>query len=250
MRWITAVLIAAVCSAQMPMARAQDVTTQIAPQAGRAASLTTITVPQGTTVPLTLVGPIRNKMRPGDTVRAQVAFPITVGTQLAIPAGTYVQGTLTALHPQGKRGQPATVELHMTGLLFANGYAVPLDADNMQALAIEPEPGRQETVELADARDGAPVLGEGFGEGQFPSPPPPTLPPTPHVGPNPAIVIGAIAGGTALALVLALTLGRHNMANTDYVVFDSGWQFQMVLQQPLTLDASRVADAVSAAPAR
>ncbi len=209
-----------------------------------------ITVPQGTTVPLTLVGPIRNKMKPGEAVRAKVAFPVTVGTQVAIPAGTYVQGTLTALDAQPKHGQPASVELHMTGLLFANGYAAPLDADNIQALMIEPEPGPEQTVELADARDGAPALGDGFGAGMGGGQNPPTLPPPPRLGPNPAVIGGAIAGSAAVALILALTLGRRHTANVDYIVFDSGWQFQMVLQQPLTLDANKVAAAAAAAPAQ
>ncbi len=238
MRWIAMGLIAALCGAQMPMGRAQqDAQNLSAPDAGTE----TITVPQGTTIPLTLVAPIRNKMKPGEAMRARVAFPITVGTQVAIPAGTYVQGTLTALHPVGKRGQPASVELHMTGLLFASGYSVALDATNVRALMIEPEPGHQETVELADARDGAPVLGEGFGEGQNP----PTLPSLPHEGPNPAIIFGAVAGAAAVTLVLALTLGRRHITNADYVLFDSGWQFQMMLQQPLILDAGRIANAAS-----
>jgi type IV secretion system protein VirB10 len=223
----------------MPVAGAQD-----------AQNARMITVPQGTTVPLTLVGSIRNKMKPGDAVRARVAFPVTVDTQVAIPAGTYVQGTLTALHAQPKHGQPASVELHMTGLLFANGYAVPLDADNVQALMIEPETAPKQTVELADARDGAPGLGDGFGEGMGEGQNPPTLPPTPQVGPNPAVVGGAIAGSAAIALILALTLGHHHTANVDYIVFDSGWQFQMALQQPLTLDASKVTAAAAAAPAQ
>ncbi|HZB87193.1 MAG TPA: hypothetical protein VE291_00900 [Terracidiphilus sp.] len=237
MRLIAAALIAALCGTQMPCVLAQD-----AP----GTSTGTITVPQGTNIPLTLVSPIRNRMKSGDAVRAQVAFPVTVGTQVAIPAGTYVQGTLIAVHPQGTAGKPASVELHLTGLLFANGYSVPVDATNTQALVIAPELEPQNLVELADARDGAPYLGEGFGEGQTTPPP---LPPLPHEGPNPAVIGGAIAGGAAAFVVLAIVLRHHRRATADYVVFDSGWQFQMVLGQPLILDAGKVA-AAAAAPAR
>ena len=46
-------------------------------------------VPAATVIPLTLVSQIKSKStKVGDAVRAQVAFPITVGTQMAIPAGT------------------------------------------------------------------------------------------------------------------------------------------------------------------
>jgi len=41
---------------------------------------------------------------------------------------------------------------------------------------------------------------------------------------------------------------HHRAANLDYVLFDSGWQFQIVLDQPLTIDASRIS-ALAAAPA-
>lgn len=226
MRWIAGLVIAAVCGAQMPLARAQS-----------PADPAPITVPQGTRVPLVLVNVIHSKStRPGDVVRAQVAFPIVVGTQTAIPAGTYVEGTVQALTSRAAGGQPS-IQIHFTRLLFASGYTVPLDAANTQALLLEPETGRtRATVELADARDGAPILGESTGAAQ-------TTPTLPSVGPNPAVVTGALVGAAALTLVLALTISHHRITHTDYVLFDSGWQFEMVLAQPLVLDMNKVATA-------
>ena len=82
----------------------------------------TITVPAGTVVPLTLVGQIKSKStKVGDTVRAVVAFPITVGTQVAIPAGTYVEGVVTSLTAQAKTTHQPDVQIHFTRLLYANG---------------------------------------------------------------------------------------------------------------------------------
>lgn len=230
MRWIAGLLIATLCGAQMPLAKAQN-----------PADPVPITVPQGTRVPLILVNVIHSKStRPGDTVRAQVAFPIAVGTQTAIPAGTYVEGSVLALTPRGAGGLPG-MQIHFTRLLFANGYAVPLDAANTQALLLEPEPGRtQATVELADARDGAPMLGEPAGAAQ-------TTPTAPSIGPNPTVVTGALVGAATLSLVLALTLNHHRITHADYVLFDSGWQFEMVLDQPLVLDMNKVATAANRA---
>ena len=240
-RLVALFLIASLCSAQTP--------TAIPAAAGPATPGTpsvSVTVPQGTTIALTLVSSIRSKTtKPGDPVRAMVAFPVTVGTQLAIPAGTYVEGTINAVTARPPHGQAPEVQLHFTRLLFSNGYSAPLDADNTQALLVGPEFNPQPIAELADARDGAPILGEGFGG---PAQNPPTLPPLPREGPNPAVVAGATIGGTALLLVLGLVLGHRHMTNTDYILFDGGWQFQIALQQPLTLDASQVAAAALSTP--
>jgi hypothetical protein len=62
------------------------------------------------------------------------------------------------------------------------------------------------------------------------------------------VVIGATTGGFVAIMALVFTLAHHNAKNTDYLLFDNGWQFQMVLQSPLTLDAGKVA-AAAAMPA-
>ena len=51
---------------------------------------------------------------------------------------------------------------------------------------------------------------------------------------------GAMLGGLVVILGSVLLLSRHRINNTDYVLYDAGWQFQMVLNRPLTLDAGRV----------
>ena len=229
------------CSAQIPVA-APAVATQSTPVAPSGS----VTVPQGTQIPLTLVSSIRSKTtKPGDTVRAMVAFPVTVGTQLAIPAGTYVEGVVGSVNPVGKRGQPPSVQLHFTRLLYANGYAAPLNATNTQAFLVEPEPGVsvQSSDGLADARDGAPNLGEGFAGQANPG-----LPPLPQEGPNPAVIGAAVGGSFAALVVLMVVMAHHRAASVDFVLFESGWQFQMALDQPLTVDIAQV-NAAAAAPA-
>jgi hypothetical protein len=234
MRLIALFLIATLCSAQAPI-----------PAAPGTAPSGTITVPQNTVIPLTLVNPIHSKStKPGDAVRAMVAFPVTVGSQIAIPAGSYVEGTVSSLTPPKGRVQTPGVQIHFTRLVFANGYSAPLDATNTEAYLLIPALSESTGVQLADARDGAPYLGEGFGAGQTT----PQPPPLPHVGPNPAVIGGAIGGGAALFVVLAIVMGHHH-ANLDYTMFESGWQFQMTLQQPLDLDAAKVAAAAAATPA-
>ena len=75
----------------------------------------------------------------------------------------------------------------------------------------------------------------------------PQLPPLPnnsHVGL--AVAIGAAF--TAAFVVMLVLLGRHR-GPVNGVVFDNGWQFQMVLQTPLTLDLSKISSTNSEAAA-
>jgi len=117
---------------------------------------------------------------------------------------------------------------------------------NTDALVILPPSGALGPVEIADVRAGAPFLGERFAALGQVTPTPPSLPPLPQVGPSKGLVIGAGLG--AMVGILALTLGlAHRHANAmDFVMFDNGWQFSMVLSQPLTLDALRVKQAAGA----
>lgn len=245
---IAVLLIASMCSAQTPVP-VSPVAANTAPQATTTPSTPTgtITVPPGTTIALTLVSPIMSlSTKPGATVRAVVAFPVTIGAQLAIPAGTYVEGVVNSVTLRAPHTHLPSVQLHFTRLVFTNGYSATLDAVNTDAMLIDPEPWSQSTYEIADAREGAPYLGEGFGAAGQTTPEPPPLP---RLGPNPAVVGGAIAGGfAALATVLFIAM-HHAIKNTDFLLFDNGWQFEMALESPLTLDAGKVA-AAAEMPAR
>jgi hypothetical protein len=225
-KWMTAVLLMAA------VGRAQTTSAVPPPQVPGAAQAASLVVPQGTAIPLTLLSQIKSKStKPGDSVRAVVAFPVTVGTQVAIPAGTYVQGMVqsVALPAHGSR---ATVQIHFTRLLFANGYGVALDAINSQAML-----GNGGALgQVADAAGEAPLEGDGF----FAPQAVPAQPSLPHVGPPEGAIIGGTLAGVGVLVVIAAVTHHHN-ANADYVLFDNGWQFQMKLDAPLTLDAARVA---------
>ena len=232
-RFVAVLLIASVCAAQTP-APATSAPSSAPPR---------ITVAPGTTIALTLLNPIRSRTtKPGDAVRAVVAFPVTVGTQVAIPAGTYAQGSVTAIASHGSHGQPPHVTIHFTNLLFANGYLSALDAVNSDAIMILPAVASEPTYEIADARDGAPILGKNFAVAGS-QPPQPTLPPLPQIGPSKAAIIGTGVGIMAASVGFFLWYAHHRAGTLDYVLFDNGWQFSMVLQHPLTLDAIQVAAA-------
>jgi hypothetical protein len=94
----------------------------------------TINVPPGTRVQMVLTTPINtHSTHVGDAVRAQSSFPVTIGTQTAIPAGTYAEGQITAVHRPNSSNRPA-FEMRFTRLIFANGYAVNLSGAAVASL--------------------------------------------------------------------------------------------------------------------
>jgi hypothetical protein len=181
-----------------------------------------VTVPVGTRIPLTLDSPITSKARAGDAVRAVVAFPVTVGTQLAIPVGAYVEGVIDKIT---KRGRPS-LQMRFTSIVYPNGYTVAVNGANIEARVIGP--AENSTKASAFTAGGAPNYALAA---QSTGPMPPSLPPAPsHVG---AIVGFAVA--SAVAVVVGILLVHHH-GGGDGVLLDTGWQFDMVLQSSLTVD--------------
>jgi hypothetical protein len=229
----------------MPRAFFQNAVSPVpAVQTSAPVSAHTLTLPAGTAIPLTLINPIKKKStNPGDAVRATVAFPIMAGMQVAIPAGSYVEGVVKTVTARASDTHQPEVAIHFTRLVFANGYSVNLDANSTQAEEVAPGlpgPGlgapRMELASLTLPAGGMGLFAQST----------PTLPPLPKVGPPMGVVIGASLGGTAALLAILFAVGHHSQSKMDYVLFDAGWQFQMVLENPLVVDASQVAAAAAA----
>jgi hypothetical protein len=195
-----------------------------------------IIVPAGSHISMTLSTQLTAKdTRPGTIVQAVTSFPVTVGSQVVIPVGTYVQGSVVSVKKRSSTGP--RVQIHFTGLLFGNGYSVPIDGNSLEAKVIGPETDSSAASELLPNSD-APL----YAQQQ-----PPPLPPLHNPGPNIGVIAGATLGvGVA---VLAVALLTHRNSYSSPILFDTGWQFEMVLQSPLALDASSVTTTVRAAPA-
>ena len=201
-----------------------------------------VVIPAGTRIPLTLSSPIAVKAaRPGTVVRAVTAFPVTVGTQMAIPVGAFVEGVIDKVTKGGPSG--FTLQIHFTRVLFSNGYSVPVDGANLQTRG-----GTAEPILAGSAASSTPVSNiyeSGFilAAPQFP-----TQPTTPKVGPNIALISGIIVAVTATVITLGLLIGRHSRVGG--VLYDTGWQFEMVLNNPVSINAASVPStgAISSAP--
>lgn len=65
----------------------------------------------------------------GDVFYAQTSFPVVAGAQIAIPAGTYVEGTIESVTRPTRRTSRAEIEVLFTKIIFANGYVALLPGD-------------------------------------------------------------------------------------------------------------------------
>jgi hypothetical protein len=89
-----------------------------------------ITLPAGTKVELLVTRPVRTlTAKTGDLIYAQTSFPVVTGTGIAIPAGTYVEGSIENVARPTRRSSRAEIEVLFTKIIFANGYVVPLPGD-------------------------------------------------------------------------------------------------------------------------
>ena len=190
-----------------------------------------ITVPAGTRVALGLVRPISiKKAKQGVPVYLQVTFPVTVGPQVVIPAGSYVQGTIEKVVKRDRTKQVMEFQMHSASVIFSTGYTVMLgssvDVAPTNARLMSPAPPVSGGSVPVSAAVGGPA--------------PPALPQFPSMGNgarNAIIALGV--AGTAATVALAIVHYRH-----DDVRMEAGTPVEIVLQSPLLLDQERVQAAV------
>jgi hypothetical protein len=97
-----------------------------APAAGSPAARSTagLTLPAGTKISLLLVRPVwAGKAKAGDSLYFQTNFPVTAGSTVAIPAGSYVLGRILAITPPTRKVSHANVRILFEQVILANGYA-------------------------------------------------------------------------------------------------------------------------------
>jgi hypothetical protein len=123
--------------------------------------------------------------------------------------------------------------MHFTRLTYVNGYSVDIDGANVQAKAHSPNSSSSETAGLV-ATSG-PYNSLAGQASTFPTVPPPAS----HTG----AVVGLAIGGAAATVAIVL-LGHYHGGSSG-VLFDTGWQFEMVLESPLSVDATSVAEAAA-----
>jgi hypothetical protein len=210
-RIVAAILLTAWAGmAQEVSAQAPQPDVQLPPQDASTTQKSTITVPAGTKVALALTSPLWAKTaKVGDTVHAATAFPVTVGNNMAIPPGTYVEGRIDALTRPSWLSAHAELQLHFTRLIFANGYTVELPD------VIENTGGMGSQAQTNNASAFQSAMDKGAS----------------------ASAVRDIEA--AVARVYVQVTSRND------ILLDNGASIEMLLQSPLSLEADSVAAAVS-----
>lgn len=87
----------------------------------------TLTIPVGTRIPVELEHAINTKSaRDGDTIYCKTNFPVVIDGHIAIPPGTFVQGTIQHSQRAGRVKGKAELVMVFTTLIYPNGYTVML----------------------------------------------------------------------------------------------------------------------------
>jgi len=175
-----------------------------------------IRVPAGTHIQLELINRLSTRAsHVGDAVRAQIAFPVSVGDQVVIPAGTFLEGQLQRIQPKSNQ---AKFFMNFDRVTFANGYSVSGGDGKASAKLRMPRP------------TAIPEGGFGF---QTSLPPLPS-PPTGFTVAKWAIIGAAVV--TTVVTIIAVSKARNAI---EYIL-DPGTRFEMVLDNDLQLDPAHL----------
>lgn len=191
-----------------------------------------ITLTAGTKVPLVLKAPVSTKnARPGDAIYAQTNFPIVIDDKIAIPPGTYVQGTVTQVTRAGRIKGKAELLVHFTSLIFPSGYTIilPGAVDGMpgeEHNKVKDEEGKiegsgskgKDAATIARGAEAGATVGSlaGISGG--------------HSGRD--SLLGAAGGGVIGLATVLFTRGPD-------VRLETGTAIEMVLERSITIDTSR-----------
>jgi type IV secretion system protein VirB10 len=214
-------------------------TTELSPATPPAASAKTagdpnvVTIPAGTKIPLSLKQAISTKnAREGDAVYAETAFPFVMDNRVIVPAGSYIQGTISHVERARHGSGRAEILMHFTSMIYPSGYTVMLPG------SVENTPGAddkgvkdQEGTIQQDSDTGKKVEDAAKGG-----------------------VIGTVGGATAGGLAGGLNGARVGagagaaggiawalLKRGNDVKLDVGTSIEMEIQRPITVDVTRIA---------
>lgn len=209
-----------------PVAQRQPGGRSEPPRASRPSS--TVRVPEGTTLRIKLNDALSTKTNArGDAFSAQVTQPVFVGTDMVIPVGSTVRGTVASVEKAGRVKGRSELNLRFESITLPNGHDEPIVA-TLIGIASDQE---KETVESGEGtvkgegskkRDAA-VIGAGAGIGA---------------------AIGAIAGGakgTAIGAGAGGLIGLAGVLATrgKDIELPAGTELEIQLDRPLNLPPYR-----------
>ena len=210
------------------IAAAQSTLTPVPASPAAESAKPMLTIPAGTSVPLSLKQAISTKTaRDGDPVYAETAFPFVVNERVVIPAGTYIQGRIERVQRGGHVKGHAEVLIHFTSMIYPNGYTVMLGG------SVENTPGAEKT----SMKDSEGTIRQDSDAGKKAK--------EAAGGATTGAVIGAVtAGGKGAGIgagaggVAGLAVGM--LSRGADVRLEPGASIEMEIQREVTVDASRI----------
>lgn len=199
-----------------------------------------LTIPPGANFALVLTNPVSSKTtRRGDEIHALTTSPVTVGDQVLIPAGTYVQGKLDKL---SRVGDHAEIAMKSASVVFPGGYVANIEGP-VSVESGEETAWRNPSDKAKVGAFLAPMIGGGLGAligSQIHTTQSSTLGGTTITTSTPkGIAIGSLVGvGAGVGISLAILVHSRGF------FVDVGSPMEMTLSQPLTLSSKRVAESV------
>ena len=188
----------------------------------------TLTIPAGSKIPLSLKQAISTKnARDGDAVYAETSFPFVIGDRVIVPAGSYIQGTITHVERAGRVKGRAEILMHFSTLIYPGGYTVVLPG------AVENVPGAEKT----SMKDEEGTIRQDSQTGEKAK--------TVATAAGTGAVVGGLSNGVKGGLIgagigggIGTAIGMLSRGND--VRMEAGTTLEMVIQREVPLDASRI----------
>lgn len=198
-----------------------------------------VVVPAGTHILLALRSSVSTEnARAGDGIYLESAFPVAAGGTIVVPEGTAFQGMVTQAQRSGRIKGRAALQLRVQRMIYRSGYTVDFTS------SVQSTPGsstqsadKQGTLhaESTRARDALLAVGAGVGGG--------------YAGSATGAIVGTIAngsprtgaaigGGTGAALGLLAVIAMRGRE----IRLEPGTMTEIVLENPITIDLSKVGD--------
>ncbi len=229
---LTTLFAASMCMAQTPPQSSEtgagsSTQTSTSPES----QPTTITIPASTHLALALTHPVdSHSTHRGDEIFAQTTSPLIVSNQVAIPAGTFVQGKVDKITRRGTRGE---LLMQSISVVFPNGYVAtikgPLGMESDEGTAWS-NPSSAEKAGIIAAPLAGLGIGAAIGASQHTTDSS-TLGGTTLTASSPkGLAIGSLVGlaaGGAVSLVL--------LVHSHHFYVEEGSPLELSLPQPVTL---------------
>jgi hypothetical protein len=191
-----------------------------------------LTIPAGAKIPLSLKQAISTKnAREGDAVYAETAFPFVIDNRVIVPAGSYIQGTISHVERGGRLKGRAEILMHFTSMIYPSGYTVMLPGSVENTPGADNKSVKDEEGTIQQDKDTGKKIEDAAKGGVY--------------GTTGGAVAGGLAGGLHGAQIgagagTAAGIGWALLKRGNDVRLDVGTSIEMEIQRPITVDTSRI----------